>query len=506
MLIMLLAFISCATSQTNKSKTQELPNVLWIISDDLSPDLGSYGNSNVKTPNIDKLADQGMRFTQAFTTAPVCSASRSAFITGMYQTSTGTHQHNTPDKKPLPGDVKTLMNYYRGAGYFTSNTNGNWEKNGKTHFNFKDENLFDGTDWRQRKSGQPFYAQVNLHEPHRRFSRDPKNPIDPDKVILPSYYPDHPLSRRDWADYLESIQILDQRVGKVLERLEEDGLSENTIVVFMGDHGRAHVRDKQFLYDGGIQIPLIIKWLGHLSPGTVNNDLISAIDLVPTFLNFSGIAIPNNMQGQAFLGNENLKKRDFIVAARDRCDETFDRIRCVRTKKFKYIRNFYPDLPYKQDNLYKKNNYPVTALLDVLYAEGNLTPVQARFMASNRPFEELYDLENDPYETQNLVGEEKHNVNLKTLRSILDNWIIETKDLGEIPENRNIATEQYQDRNLPHYAPLMEVRGFTIETTPNEYLKFWEKRLLTPMSAQAYNKIVQDEEKAWKLKKAEQSN
>ncbi len=480
---------------------QERPNVLWIIGDDLSPDLGYYGNNTVKTPNLDKLASEGARYTQMFTTAPVCSPSRSAFMTGMYQTSIGAHQHNTPDKKPLPNGVKTLTDYFRAAGYFTSNTNGDFIEPGKTHYNFIDENPFDGTDWRQRKSGQPFYAQVNFHEPHRRFLRDPKNPIDPNKVELPSYYPDYPLSRRDWADYLESIQILDQKVGEVLQRLEADGLAENTIVVFMGDHGRAHVRDKQFLYDGGIQIPLIIRWPGHIKPGSVNNDLVSAIDLAPTSLNLSGIPVPQHMQGQAFLGPDS-KSREYVVAARDRCDETFDRIRCVRTKKFKYIRNFYPDLPYKQGNLYKQNNYPVTALLDVLYAEGKLSPAQARFMAPKRPFEELYDLENDPDEIHNLVDNEEHKATLETLRYTLDTWITDTKDQGEIPENRKIATQQYQEVNLPHYAPLMEVRGFTIETTPMEYLKFWEKRLLTPMSAEAFNKIVQEEDSEWKKTKS----
>ncbi len=483
------------------SVKQEGPNVLWIIGDDLSPDLACYGNNIVKTPNLDRLAREGARYTQVFTTAPVCSPSRSAFMTGMYQTSIGAHQHNTPNKKPLPDGVKTLTDHFREAGYFTSNTNGDFKIPGKTHFNFKDETPFDGTDWRQRKSGQPFYAQVNFHEPHRRFLRDPKNPIDPNKVQLPPYYPDDQLSRRDWADYLESIQILDQKVGEVLERLEADGLSENTIVVFMGDHGRAHVRDKQFLYDGGIQIPLIIRWPGHIKPGTVNDDLISAIDLAPTSLNLSGISVPKNMQGQAFLGAD-ANSREYIVAARDRCDETFDRIRCVRTKRFKYIRNFHPDLPYKQTNLYKQHSYPVRTLMEVWFAEGKLTPAQARFMAPTRPSEELYDLENDPDEIHNLADKEEHMATLETLRYTLDKWITETKDQGEIPENRDIATQQFQEVLFPHFKPLMEIRDITSDTSPTEYLKFWRERLLTPMSAEAYNKIVQDEDDAWKERKS----
>jgi N-sulfoglucosamine sulfohydrolase len=457
----------------------ERPNVLWIIAEDFCPDLGCYGHPLVKTPNIDRLASQGARYTNAFTAAPVCSASRSGFMVGMYQTTIAAHQHRTPDRKPLPENVKVITDYFRAAGYFTSNSGGgNWSRGGKTDFNFRVAKPFDGTDWRQRKPGQPFYSQVNFGETHRDFKRDPRNPVDPAKVELPPYYPDHPLARRDWANYLECAQVLDRNVGSVLKRLEDDGLAENTIVLFFGDNGRPHVRGKQFLYEGGIHVPLIIRWPGHVQAGSVVENLVSAIDFAPTCMSLAGIEPPAAMQGQAFLG-PNAKKREFIFAARDRCDETYDRIRCVRTSRFKYIRNFYPNFPYTQTNFYKMRQYPVLTLMQVLYAQGKLTPEQARFMAAYRPAEELYDLENDPHEIRNLADEGSHAQVLRELSARLDRWIEETGDQGEIPEDPRIAADEFLKRHLPSQAGAMKRRGLSLDVNPMEYLRYWERTLLS---------------------------
>jgi len=477
-----IALSSQFTHPTYASGDGKRPNILWMIVEDLSPDLGCYGNTIIKTPNIDKLANQGARFTNAFVTGPVCSSTRSAFMTGMYQTTIGAHQHRTENKKPLPANVKVLTDYFRNAGYFTSNCRGtDWTRPGKFDFNFVGSNLFDGTDWRRREPGQPFYSQVNFFEVHRnlrtgQFTRDPENPIDPDKVKLPPYYPDYPITRRDWADYLEYIQLLDKKVGKVLKRLEEDGLANNTIVFFFGDHGRAHVRDKQFLYDGGINVPLIIRWPGHIKPGTVIDDLVSAIDFGPTSLSLAGIELPSHLEGQVFLG-PNAKKRQYIVAARDRCDETYDRIRCIRTKRLKYIRNFFPDHPYTQFNAYRQCQYPVWTLMKILYVEGKLTPEQAWFAAPTRAAEELYDLLNDPYELHNLAEELEYQANLKQLRATLDKWIKQTGDQGEISEDPKITAERFLARQAPSYKRVMERRGLSTDITPVDYLKYWEKQL-----------------------------
>ena len=465
-----LCSIACADDKTQK------PNILWIIAEDLSPDLACYGEPIVKTPNIDKLAAQGVRYTNAFTTSPVCSPSRSAFMTGMYQTTIGCHNHRSHryDDYTLPEPVKLITHYFRDAGYFTSNCNADF-KPGKTDLNFKIDKPYDGADWRQRKPNQPFYAQVNLSGVHRPFKTDPENPIEPDKVKLPPYYPDHPIARRDWADYLEHIQLLDKNVGKVLKRLEDDGLADNTIIFFFGDNGRAHVRDKQFIYEGGIHVPLIVRWPGHIERGTVVDDLVSAIDFGPTSLALAGIEVPDHMQGQAFMGPA-AKKREYLIAARDRCDGTVDRIRSVRTKRFKYIRNFYPNRPYKQFNLYKKHRYPVWSLLDVLFIEGKLTAAQELFMASVRPQEELYDLQSDPYEVNNLAADRKHRETLEKLRATLDKWTKDTADMGGIPEDPQVGIKAYQDV-MEYYSPQIAKRGLSVNSSPAEYLKFWQKKL-----------------------------
>ena len=468
---------------------EERPNFLWIFAEDLSPDLGCYGHPLVKTPNIDKLAAEGARYTNAFASAPVCSASRSALMTGMYQTSIGAHQHRTKagdGLKPLPENVKVLTEYFRAAGYFTCNAGvrdvgGRWTRRGKNDFNFEENDPFDGIDWRQCPQGQPFFAQVQCFEVHRdhrtgRFTRDPGNPINPDEVDLPPDYPDYPITRRDWADYLEYIQVFDKKIGAILKRLEDDGLADNTVVVFFGDHGRAHARGKQFLYDGGIHVPLTIRWPGHIKPGTVIDDLVSLIDVGPTCLRLAGIERPGHMEGRDTLGPD-ATKREYIVAARDRCDETYDRIRCVRTKRFKYIRNFFPNRPYMQFNSYRRCNYPVWTLLEILYVMGKLTPEQAQFAGPSRPAEELYDLRIDPHEVYNLAGDPKYKTDLEKLRGQLDTWIQTTGDQGENAEDQQFTAARFLERQAPRWNEWMNRRGLSPGITPMDYLKYWEKEL-----------------------------
>ncbi len=466
-----------------RRRGQRRPNILWIIGDDLCPDLGCYGTPLVRTPNIDRLAGEGVRYTNAFTTAPVCSPSRSALITGMYQTSIGAHHHRSNRERPLPPSIRLITDYFRQAGYFCCNGNGlSDSRPGKTDFNFKmPDRVFDGTDWSQREQGQPFFAQVQLFEPHRPFQRDPEHPIDPDAVKIPDCYPDHPLARQDWALYLESIQILDRKVGQALRRIDEEGLTENTVVFFFGDNGRPHVRDKQFLYDGGVRVPLLIRWPGELAAGTVCDDLVSAVDFGPTCMSLVGIVPPDYMEGQLFLGTE-AETRDHIFAARDRCDETEDRIRSVYDGRHRYIRNFHPQRPYSQPNAYKKVEYPVWTLMELLHSQGALAPGPACFMAAARPEEELYDLRDDPNEVHNLADDAQHRPVLEKLRGALEQWIDETGDLGATPEapeevaRWRAAGRDYLERG-------MERHGLSPDITPEEHLAYWE-RALTPTHTQ----------------------
>ncbi|KPK82701.1 MAG: hypothetical protein AMS27_14265 [Bacteroides sp. SM23_62_1] len=472
----MLSLLLMGTSCKQQEKEPPKPNILWIIADDLGTDLACYGTPLVKTPNLDKLAAEGTRFTNLFTICAVCSPSRSALVTGMYPVSINCHQHRTHFKKPLPDGIKPVTVYFREAGYFVCNGSvTDLNRPGKQDYNFiADSNMYDGTEWTLRKPGQPFFAQVQIFGPHREFQRDHQNPVNADSIKLPPYYPDHSLARQDWALYLENIQLVDRQVGEILKRLDDDGLTDSTVIFFFGDQGRPHVRAKQFLYDGGIRTPLIIKWPGHIDRESVDTRLISNIDLPITSMVLAGIEPPDYIQGIDFLRTAD-PIRNAIYAMRDRRDETVDRIRCVRTENYKYIRNFYPDRPYSQFNAYKKHQYPVLTLMQVLYKRGELDTIQARFMASERPAEELYDVINDPFEINNLAGNENYADILEEMRGMLDEWL-EEYDKGEYPENpEEIA---YWEKTMKeNFKERMASRGLSSDISDEEFLDYWNRHL-----------------------------
>lgn len=428
------------------------PNILWLIAEDFGPELGCYGTQQVSTPNLDKLAAQGVRYTGAYSTAPVCSASRSAFMTGMYQTTIGAHNHRShrDDGYRLPPGVRVLPDWMRDAGYFTANIvtmpKGTGLKGtGKTDWNFTYERPFDSANWDDLKTHQPFYAQINFQETHRKFTAPKK--ADPEKVVIPPYYPDHPVTRADWAAYLDAASELDRKIGVVLAQLEADGLAESTIVVFFGDHGQCHVRGKQFCYEEGLHIPLIIRWASAFAApsdwraGTVDDRLLEAIDLAPSMLDVAGAKKPAGMQGRVFLGEHAEPPREYAFGARDRCDETVFRLRTVRDARYRYIRNFTPERPFLQSNAYKERSYPVWNLLKELDAQGKLTPAQKALTAPTMPPEELYDLETDPHEIHNLVDSAApaHREALVRLRKILEQWLSDSDDKGRDLEPAEIA-------------------------------------------------------------------
>jgi arylsulfatase A-like enzyme len=327
------------------------PNILWIVVEDMSLHWSCYGETVIRTPNIDRLAAEGARFTNAFVTEPVCSPSRSAMITGMYQTSIGAHHHRSSypgSKIHLPKHIKLVPEYFKERGYHTVNGGpkttvyhpelGHSDKKlGKTDYNFVwDPAIYDDNDWKNRASGQPFFAQIQLRGGKHRGAKVP-SPVDPADVKIPPYYPDHPVIREDWARYLNSAIHLDIQVGEILKRLEDEGIADSTAIFLWTDHGISHARGKQFLYDEGIHVPLI----------AVRKDLVSHIDITATSLYMAGIAIPKYMEGQPVFGPDH-KPRSYVFSARDRCDATLDCIRCLRTKRYKYIRNFYPDRMHLQ--------------------------------------------------------------------------------------------------------------------------------------------------------------
>ncbi len=436
------------------------PNIVWIVVDDMSCHFGYEGEPLVTTPNVDKLAREGVVFSQAYATAPVCSTFRSAMITGMYQTTIGAHHHRSSRgelKVSLPAGVRTIPELFREAGYFTSITDASGEKNGKQDYNFdyNPDDLYDGIDWKKHAEGQPFFAQFQLRGgkirnvgqwiEEARADMDPATLVSVDEVELPPYYPDHPVIRDDWAAYLDSVNYTDIEVGRIIDDLEKNGGLENTIIFFLTDHGISHARGKQFLYEEGVKIPFVVWSPQHFATPTVRDELIAHIDLGATSLELAGIEIPETMQGRPLFG-ERAEPRDYVVSARDRCDETVDRIRSIRMGDFKYIRNFHPQRPYLQPCAYKDHK-PFMPVLRELYAGGKLDDVQSLIMAETRPEEELYDLSQDPWEIHNLAADPDHQKRLSDFRALLGRWVMDSNDQGRFPES-----EAMFDSDMAAYA------------------------------------------------------
>ncbi|MEL7497657.1 MAG: sulfatase [Planctomycetota bacterium] len=480
MAILFLAIIAWVNSPCNLlaqktvdsklSENRQRLNVLWIVSDDLSPELGCYGCDAVSTPHLDQLATSAIRCTNAFATAPICSTSRTALVTSIFQTTLGAHHHRTRNRKPLPDQVITVMEAFQNAGYFVCHQ-------GKTDYNFQHDFKFDGVDWQNREPGQPFFAQIQIKQPHRTFETNTQ-PERIGKIKLPPQYPDHPLTRIDWANYLQSIETLDDKVGKIIERLQKEDLIENTAIFFFGDHGRPHVWDKQWLYDGGLKVPLIIK--SPTRAARTDKQLISLIDLAPTSLGVAGVKVPASMTGRDFLA-PNSEPRTEIFAARDRAGDALDRIRCIRTEEYKYIRNYHPELPYSTRSSYKNLQYPVLALMRVMQKQGSLSPAQSRWMLPQKPPEELYDLRDDPFETNNLANSEAHQSTLATLSKKLDHWEKETDDQGSTPEMSAAAMQKLISEKKQWYAKTMKKRGLKPDASAEAILQWWYQELNVPI-------------------------
>lgn len=400
---------------------EQRPNIVWIMLEDWGYQLSCYGEPGILTPNIDQVAMDGMRFVNSFCTAPVCSPSRSAMMTGFHQNYINANQHRTNgsgfERGSLPYGIKPITHLLEEAGYFTC-----FMQNRKTDLNFTtDRPVYQGEDWSERTDGQPFFAQLTFPGTHRRWQRDTIRPIDISTVVLPPYYPQTDLAKRDWANGLESAQIVDRQVGAVLKRLDDEGLSDNTVVFIIGDNGRCMPRGKQFLYDGGIQVPIIVRWPGNVEKGRVNDDMVTTLDISKTILDIAGVSPDYAMHGLNLINGETAD-REYIFAARDKMDSTHDAMRAIRSKKFKLIHNLMPERAYCQYNRYKETNYPVLALLNVMNLKGELTHAQAQFMAANKPEFELFDLENDPWELNNVAGDPEYAEIRSDLLFELNNW------------------------------------------------------------------------------------
>ena len=456
---LLVCVVPCPVLAQGAPAAPARPNIVWISAEDLSPDLGIYGNGYAAAPTLDQLAREGARFTHAFSSAPVCAPSRSAIITGMYPTTIGS-MHMRSKAVPPPG-VKAFTEYLRAAGYYCTNRS-------KTDYNFEappahrpPDTVWDESSekahWRNRPDPrQPFFSVFNImttHEGQIRLDEtqfggvtavlDSSVRHDPARAVIPPYYPDTPLVRKDWARYYDLISVMDGQVKAILQQLEDDGLADRTIVFFWGDHGRGLPRAKRFVYDSGLRVPLIVRWPGTIAPDSVVDDLVSLMDLGPTVLALAGVPVPGHMQGRAFLGPAKPPARELVFGHRDRMDEAYDMMRTVRDARFRYIKNFFPGRPYAQHIEYMEEMPTMREwrrrYKDHMNAVGPeygraLNPIQLLFMAPEKPSEELYDLDTDPYEVRNLAGSPEHQSVLARMRQALEAWQKETGDLGLVPE------------------------------------------------------------------------
>lgn len=440
------------------------PNILWIIGENFDLDFGCYGADNVRTPHVDRLASQGVRYTHCFATSPVCAPSRSCFMTGMYATTTDTHhmRSHRDDDYRLPAGVRPITHRLAEAGYTTANITRIGQRvvgTGKLDLNFVNEgDIYQSDQWESLKSQQPFFAHINLPEAEydiydRNSAEKERVPwvgeqwhpqvASEENVTPPPYYPDHPLVRQEWARYLNSVSGADVRIGWILEALQRDGMLDDTVIIFFADNGRLEARGIHWCFDSGLRVPLIVVWPKNFAAQTpagysrsrVDDSVVSLIDLTATTMRFAGLEPPMTMPSRVFLGDPEAPPRRYAFSARDRIDETAIHQRSVRDQRYRYIRNGTPGAGFTTLNRYKEKCFLVKPLMRSLHAAGRLSGPPAELM---KPFptEMLFDLESDPHEIHNLANspEPEHREALLRLRAALDSWIIETGDRGHLPE------------------------------------------------------------------------
>ena len=432
--ILFIFFASYASILAGK-----LPNILWLTSEDNGPHLGCYGDKYADTPNLDGLAARGMIYTRAISNAPVCAPARTTIISGMYPTSTGAEHMRSMTN--LPKSFKMYPVYLRELGYYCTN-------NSKEDYNLaKDGQVWNEggrkATWANRPNkDQPFFAIHNFTISHEsQIRKRPHQQVhDPKKVRIPAYQPDTPEVRQDWAQYYDKLSEMDKMVGEKLQLLEEEGLAEDTIIFYFGDHGSGMPRSKRWPYFSGINVPLIVhvpaKWK-HLASseykaGGSSDRRVGFIDLAPTLLSIAGQKPPQHMQGHAFMGTEEAPAQEFGYGFRGRMDERYDMVRSVVGKKFIYIRNYMPHKPYGQHVSYMFQT-PTTQVWKKMFDEGKLNESQSYFWKTKPP-EELYDLDNDPDEVNNLAKSRKHADILMSMRRAHLDHINQIIDVGFLPE------------------------------------------------------------------------
>lgn len=414
-------------------QAQDQPNIIWLMAEDISNDLACYGTAGVQTPNLDRLASEGTRYTNAFSTNPICSPNRSAMMVGVHQNKTNTHQHRSNRNVPLAAPYRPITYWLREAGY--SCVLGHEQVRGrgrKTDVNFKHQNigpydgetqfgLFDRYD-KISADNQPFFSQIQLAVTHRgdwwnEIRAQSADPVDTAEIELPPYLADHPVVKEDWARYLDQMEYMDYEVGLILEDLEAKGVIDNTVIIFIGDNGRCNLRGKGYLHDSGLRIPLIV-WGQGVKGGRVEDALLDVTDISASILQLAGAELPAYLTGTPFI-NTRHQEKEYIYAARDLWDEVMEKSRAIIGKRYKYIRHDHPQIPFDAGQAYLEFYRPALHVMRQLQKEGALTPEQAFFLAPHKPKEELYDLQNDPHELVNLAALEDHREVLQQMRTEL---------------------------------------------------------------------------------------
>ena len=434
-IVLSLIFWSCENDNLK-------PNILWIVTEDNSIHyMNLYTDGGAEMSQINALADQGVVFDNAFSNSPVCSVARSTLITGVYAPRVGTQYHRRMNRVKLPDDVKPLPVYLKEAGYYTTN-------NAKEDYNFKipetawDESSLDA-HWNNRGDSSPFFAVFNnghMHESGIWKQTNNNILVDKSKIKIPPYFPDTETVRHDLAVNFSNLIRADSTTAKIIKELKDAGEYENTYIFFYSDHGGPFPRHKRAIYNTGTKVPFIIKPPKGVTINYNPDQLLSFIDLAPTILSIVGIDIPDYIQGKAFLGDQKTEENKLIYFATDRFDEVFDRLRAVSDGNYRYVRNYDTSKPHALNNSYRMQ-IPMMRELVELHKNGKLNKIQSFWLDSPKPAEELYDLNEDPYEINNLADSKRHTEILNKLSRDLDNWIRETNDLGEYPEKELIPEE-----------------------------------------------------------------
>jgi len=435
-LFTIILLVSCKEEVKKTQQEQKQPNIIWLMAEDISLDLACYGMKAVQTPNLDQMALDGIKFNNAYVTNPICSPSRSAMMVGVHQVKTNTHNHRSNRDVPLSEPYLPFTKLLRNAGYTTILGHHNVQGKGrKTDVNFKHQQvgewngkdkfgLFDKFD-SINPADTPFFAQIQLNVTHRGdwwdgIREQSKHPVNPDDVELPPYYADHPTVRLDWAKYLDTMEYMDDEVGMLFKELEEKGLAENTVVIFIGDNGRCNLKGKGYLHDPGLRIPFLLKWPKGIKPNQVRDEVVSATDITATIIDLAGIQVPEYMTGMSVLSEDFNRKE--VYAARDLWDEVEEKSRALTDGKWKYIRNDKPEIPWEAGQAYLEFYRPAVHVMRTLKKEGKLNDEQKQFFAASKPKEELYDVQNDPFELNNLIGNTEFATLLEEMRTKTMNY------------------------------------------------------------------------------------